>query len=113
MSNLPELEVLILNLVGSRMTNTMLRDLIARQAPQVSCQQLDAALVELQFCGALHQLQSEKGCFWAVGQAEEELFEDINPEVVEQILNPGEFVEVDVDQLLAELEAMLVRARRK
>lgn len=113
MSNLPELEVLILKLVGSGITNTMLRDLIARQAPQVPRQQLDAALVELQLSGALHQLQSEKGCFWAVGQAEEELFEDINPEVVEQILNPREFVEVDVDQLLAELEAMLVRARQK
>jgi hypothetical protein len=90
----------------------MLRDLVARQAPQVSRQELDAVLVELQFSGALHQLQSEKGDFWATGPAEEAFFENINPEVLEQILNPGEFVEVDVDQLLAELEAMIVRARK-
>jgi hypothetical protein len=112
MSNLPELEELILNLVGSGITNAMLRDLVARQAPQVSRQELDAALVELQFSGALHQLQSEKGGLWATGPAEEELFENINPDVLEQILNPGEFVEVDVDQLLAELEAMIIRARK-
>ncbi|BAP43413.1 sulfate adenylyltransferase, large subunit [Pseudomonas sp. StFLB209] len=78
----------------------------------MSRQELDAALVKLQFSGALRQLQSEKGGLWAMGPAEEELFENINPDVLEQILNPGEFVEVDVDQLLAELEAMIVRARK-
>ncbi|MQG92830.1 hypothetical protein [Pseudomonas sp. MN1F] len=113
MSNLPELEALILNLVGSGITHSMLRDLVATQAPQVSRQALDAALVELQFSGALRQLQSEEGCIWAMGPMEEELFEHINPDVLEQILNPGEFIELDVDQLLAELDAMIVRARKK
>ncbi|WP_313201671.1 hypothetical protein [Pseudomonas sp.] len=113
MSNLPELEALILNVVGSGITNSMLRDLVARQAPQVSRQELDAVLVELQFSGALLQLQSEKGCIWAMGPMEEDLFENINPDVLEQFLNPGEFVELDVDQLLAELEVMIVRARKK
>jgi len=113
MSNMPELETLILNLVGSGITNSMLRDLVARQAPQVTRQELDAALVELQFSGALHQLHSEMGCLWAVGPVEDEFFEHINPEVLEQLLNPGEFVELDVDQLLAELDAMILRARKK
>ncbi|HGM5583867.1 TPA: hypothetical protein ACKP2Y_000151 [Pseudomonas putida] len=113
MSNHLKLETLILDLVGSGISNTLLRELIAKQAPQVSRQELDATLVALQFSGALYQFQNEKGCFWAVAQAEEELFEDINPEVLEQLLNPGEFVEVDVDELLAELEAMIARVRKK
>ncbi|HDS1683130.1 TPA: hypothetical protein QEM39_004742 [Pseudomonas putida] len=113
MSKLPELEALILNLVGSGITSSMLRELVARQSPQVSRQELDAALVALQFSGALHQLHSEMGYLWAVGPTEDEFFERINPDVMEQILNPGEFVELDVDQLLAELDAMIVRARKK
>jgi len=113
MSNLPELEALIMNLVGTGITHSMLRYLVARQAPQVTRQELDAALVALQFSGALHQLQSDTGCLWAVGPVEEAFFENINPEVLEQLLNPGEFVELDVDQLLAELDAMIIRARKK
>jgi hypothetical protein len=46
---------------------------------------------------------------WLPGHAE--IVECYNPAIVEQLLNPGEFVEVDVDELIAELEAMLVKAR--
>ncbi|CAI8974474.1 hypothetical protein EMIT047CA2_90179 [Pseudomonas soli] len=48
---------------------------------------------------------------WLPGDAE--FVECYTPEIVEQLLNPGEFVEVDVDQLIAELEAMLVKARSR
>lgn len=68
--------------------------------------------MELQLSGALHQFYTQSECVWAVGSGEE-VFEDFSPEVIEQILNPGEFVEIDVDQLLAELDAMIARARTK
>lgn len=60
--------------------------------------------------GALHQIHSESECLCVTGPPPEDLFEVTDPDVVEQILNPGEFFEVDVDQLLAELEVMRVRA---
>lgn len=108
-----DLKALILTLVGSGISHSLLRGRIADLAPYVPYLELDAALVELHLTGALHQLHGETECFWAVGSGEEELFEGFSPEVIEQILNPGEFVEIDVDQFLAELDAMIARARTK
>lgn len=108
-----DLKALILTLVGSGISHFLLRSRIDDQVPYVSCQELDAALMKLQLSGALHQLHHETGCVWAVGPDEDEIFEDFSPEVIEQILNPGEFVEIDVDQFLAELDDMIAQARKK
>lgn len=107
------LEALILASIGSGISHSLLRNRIAEQVPHVSCRELDDALVEFQLSGALHQFYSKAEDVWAVDPGEEEVFEDFSPEVIEQILNPGEFVEIDVDQLLAELDAMIARARTK
>ncbi|WP_434603121.1 hypothetical protein J3P85_07295 [Pseudomonas sp. Z1-12] len=107
------LEALILASVGSGISHSLLGNRIAEQVPHVSCRELDAALGELQLSGALHQFYTKAECVWVVGPCEEEVFKDFSPEVIEQILNPGEFVEIDVDQLLAELDAMIARARTK
>jgi hypothetical protein len=108
-----DLKALILTLVGSGISHPLLRSRIDDQLPYISCQELDAALVKLQLSGELHQLHHEAGCVWAVGTGEEELFENFSPDVIEQILNPGEFVELDVDQFLAELDDMIARARKE
>lgn len=113
MNNQFKLEALILASDGSGISHSLLRSRIAEQVPHVSCRELDAVLVELQLSGALHQFYNKAECVRAVGPGEEEVFEDFSPEVIEQILNPGEFVEIDVDQLLAELDAMIARARTK
>lgn len=113
MNNQFKLEALILASVGSGIFHSLLRSRIAEQVPHVSCRELDAVLVELQLFGALHQFYNKAECVRAVGPGEEGGFEDFSPEVIEQILNPGEFVEIDVDQLLAELDAMIARARTK
>ena len=49
------------------------------------------------------------GGMWLPGHAE--IAECYNPAIVEQLLNPEAFVEVDLDEMIAELEAMLVKAR--
>lgn len=108
-----DLKALILTLVGSGISHSLLRSQIDDQVPYVSCREVDAALVKLQLSAELHQLHHETGCVWAVGPGEEELFENFSPEVIEQILNPGEFVELDVDQFLAELDDMIARARKE
>lgn len=108
-----DLKALILTLVGSGISHSLLKNRVVKHAPHLSCQELDAALMKLQLSGVLHQLHHKAECFWAVGGGEEELFEDFSPEVIEQILNPGEFVEIDVDQFLAELDDMIARAQKK
>ncbi len=65
---------------------------------------IDEALLELQRQGVI----IGAGGMWLPGHAE--IVECYNPAILEQLLNPGEFVEVDVDELIAELEAMLVKA---
>ena len=108
-----DLKALILTLVGSGISHSLLRSQIDNQVPYVSCQEVDVALVKLQLSGELHQLHHQTGRVWAVGPGQEELFENFSPEVIEQILNPGEFVELDVDQFLAELDDMIARARKE
>lgn len=103
MSTLPDLKALIVNGV----VDATLRALLNERLPCLTAGQVDAALLELQRTGVINGA----GGMWLLGEAE--LAECYNPEILEQLLNPGEFVEVDVDQLIAELEIMLVKARSR
>ncbi|MFJ4397325.1 hypothetical protein [Pseudomonas sp. NPDC089396] len=107
MSTLPDIKALIVDLIGHGVVDTTLRALLNERMPRLTADQIDAALLELQHSGVITGV----GGMWLPGDAE--LVECYNPEIVEQLLNPGEFVEVDVDQLIAELEAMLIKARSR
>ena len=107
MSTLPVIKALIVDLIGYGVVDATLRALLNERLPWLAADQIDAALLELQRTGVI----TGAGGMWLPGDAE--LVECYNPEIVEQLLNPGEFVEVDVDQLIAELEAMLVKVRAK
>lgn len=105
MSTLPDIKALIVDLIGNGVVDATLRALLKERLPCLAADQINAALLELQHSGEI----TGAGGMWLPGDAE--FVEYYTPEIVEQLLNPGEFVEVDVDQLIAELEAMLVKAR--
>lgn len=107
MSTLSDIKALIVDLLGNGVVDARLRALLNERLPCLTEDQVDAALLDLQRTGVI----TGAGGMWLPGDAE--LVECYNPEIVEQLLNPGEFVEVDVDQLIAELEAMLVKARSR
>lgn len=107
MSTLSDIKALIVDLIGHEVVDATLRALLNERLPWLTTGQVDAALLELQRTGVL----TGAGGMWLPGDAE--LVECYNPEILEQLLNPGEFVEVDVDQLLAELEATLAKARSR
>lgn len=107
MGTLSDIKALIVDLIGNGVVDARLRALLNERVPCPTADQIDAALLELQHSGVI----TGAGGMWLPGDAE--LVECYNPEIVEQLLYPGEFVEVDVDQLIAELEAMLVKARSR
>lgn len=107
MSTLPDIKALIVELIGHGVVDATLRALLKERLPCLAADHIDAALLELQRTGVI----TGAGGMWLLGDAE--LVECYNPEIVEQLLNSGEFVKVDVDQLIAELEAMLVKARSR
>lgn len=105
MSTSPDIKILIIDLVGHGVLDAMLRALLIERSPNLAAADIDEAILELQRQGMI----IGAGGMWHPGHAEIE--ECYNPAIVQQLLNPGEFVEVDVDELIAELEAMLVKAR--
>lgn len=105
MSTSPDIKALIIDLIGHGVLDATLRALLTERSPSLAAADIDEALLELQRQGVI----TGAGGTWPPGHAE--IAECYNPEIVEQLLNPGEFVEVDVDELIAELEAMLVKAR--
>ncbi|QWA30533.1 hypothetical protein [Pseudomonas sp. RC3H12] len=107
MSTAMEIRSLIIELIGSGVSDAALRVSLKQRSTWLAADRIDEALQDLQHTGVI----TGAGGMWLPGHAE--LMECYNPEIVEQLLNPGEFVEVDVDQLIAELEAMLVKARSK
>ncbi|PZW54561.1 hypothetical protein F477_01346 [Pseudomonas sp. URIL14HWK12:I3] len=107
MRTLSDIKALIVDLIGNGVVDARLRALLNERLPCLTEDQVDAALLDLQRTGVI----TRAGGMWLPGDAE--LVECYNPEIVEQLLNPGEFVEVDVDQLIAELEAMLIKARSR
>jgi len=106
MSTAMEIRSLIIDLIGHGVSDATLRASLKQRSTCLSADQIDEALLELQRSGVITGV----GGMWIPG---DEFVECYNPEIIEQLLNPGEFVEVDVDQLIAELEAMLVKARSK
>lgn len=105
MSTSPDIKSLIIDLIGHGVLDATLRALLTEQSPSLAVGDIDEALLEWQRQGVI----IGAGGMWLLGHAE--IAECYNPAIVEQLLNPGEFVEVDVDELIAELEAMLVKAR--
>jgi len=100
------IKILIVDLIGLGLSDATLRALIKKKT-SLAADQINEVLLELQFSSAI----IGAGGMWLPGHADVD--ECYSSEIVEQLLNPGEFVEVDVDQLIAELEALLVRARAK
>ncbi|WP_236177120.1 hypothetical protein [Pseudomonas qingdaonensis] len=105
MSTSPDIKSLIIDLIGHGVLDATLRALLTEQSPSLVVGDIEEALLELQRQGVI----IGAGGMWLPGHAE--IAECYNPAIVEQLLNPGEFVEVDVDELIAKLEAMLVKAR--
>lgn len=102
-----DIKNLIVDLIGHGMSDATLRALVKEKSTRLAAGQIDEALLELQRSGAI----IGAGGMWLPGHPE--VAECYKPEIVEQLLNPGEFVEVDVDQLMAELEALLVKVRSR
>ena len=107
MNTLPDIKALIVEIIGHGVLDATLRALLNERSPRLDASEVDGVLLELQRTSVI----IGAGGMWHPGHAD--IGECYNLEIVEQLLNPGEFVEADVDELIAELEAMLVKARSK
>jgi len=111
------LRMLIIHLSSSGLSLTDLRESVEREYPQVDEIQLKAALHDLQQEGLLvgHNAAGE----WMLAAVENEAKNSEWPEYSQEFANrilaieQEEFVEIDVDDLIAQLDAMIQKARAR
>lgn len=111
------LRMFIIHLSSSGLSLTDLRESVEREYPQVDEIQLKAALHDLQQEGLLvgHNAAGE----WMLAAVENEAKNSEWPEYSQEFANrilaieQEEFVEIDVDDLIAQLDAMIQKARAR
>ena len=111
------LRMLIIHLSTPGLSLTDLREAVERECPQFDEIQLKAALYDLQHEGLLvdHKAAGE----WMLTAVESEAKNSEWPEYSQEFANrilaieQEEFVEIDVDVLLAQLDVMIQKARAR
>jgi hypothetical protein len=83
MSTLPDIKALIIDLIGQGVFDVTLRALFTERSPSLVAGDVDEALLELQRQGVI----IGAGGMWYPRHSE--VLEYYNPEIVEQLLNPG------------------------
>jgi hypothetical protein len=111
------LRILITHLCSSGLSLTDLRESVGRECPQVDELQLQAALRELQCEGLLvgHETAGKWTFTAVVNDAENPEWPEYSQEFANRILaiEQEKFVEIDVDDLIAQLDAMILKARAR
>ncbi|WP_179053659.1 hypothetical protein [Pseudomonas umsongensis] len=111
------LRMLIIHLSSPDLSLTDLREAVVRECPQVNEIQLKVALHDLQHEGLL--LGYKEAGEWMRTAVESEVKNSEWPEYSQEFANRilaierEEFVEIDVDVLIAELDVMIQKARAR
>jgi hypothetical protein len=111
------LRILIIHLCSSGLSLADLREGLGRECPQVDEIQLQAAVRELQHEGLLvgHEIAGKWTLTAVANDVENREWPEYSQEFANRILaiEQEEFVEIDVDDLIAQLDAMIQKARAR
>jgi hypothetical protein len=111
------LRMLIIHLCSLGLSLTDLRKAVGRECPQVDESQLQAALHELQHEGLLvgHETAGQWTLTAVVNDAEHREWPEYSQAFANRILaiEQEEFVEIDVDEMIAQLDDMIQKARAR